>query len=136
MKRLFADTSYFIAVIAPNDLAHERAQALANQPSNLVTTAWIMSELAAYLSAPLNRELFNVLLASVRTSSTVEFIPASQEIFDLGCELYAARTDKSWSLVDCISFVVMQRNGLTDALTTDHHFTQAGFHAILAGAEK
>ena len=131
MRRVFADTSYFIAVIVPDDVAHARAQALANEQFRLVTTAWIMTELAAYLSAPDNRALFNRLLARLRTSPVVEFIPASQELFDRGTELYAARADKSWSLVDCISFHVMESEGITDALTTDHHFIQAGFKSLL-----
>ncbi len=129
MKRVFADTSYFIAAIVPNDVAHGRAKALDNQSLQLVTSAWVMSELAAYLAAPRNRPLFNRLLASLRASHSVVLIPATQELFDRGAELYAAREDKAWSLVDCISFVVMQLENLTDALTTDHHFTQAGFRA-------
>jgi predicted nucleic acid-binding protein len=136
MNRVFADTSYFIAVIVPNDVAHGRAQALAGQSLHLITTAWIMAELAAYLSLPPNRALFNGLLASLRANPGVDFVPATQELFDRGAELYAARTDKAWSLVDCISFVVMQREGLTNALTADHHFTQAGFNAVLAETGK
>lgn len=131
MKRLFADTSYFIAMIAPNDVAHRQAQVWADTPVCLVTTAWVMTELAAYLSAPPNRPLFNTLLASLRVHPAVSFIPATTEIFDRGAELYAARADKAWSLVDCMSFLVMRQEGLTDALTTDHHFTQAGFNALL-----
>jgi len=90
-----------------------------------------MTELAAYLSAPDNRPLFNRLLARLRTSPVVEFIPASQELFDRAAELYADRADKSWSLVDCISFHVMESEEITDALTTDHHFIQAGFKSLL-----
>ncbi len=136
MNRVFADTSYFIAVIVPNDVAHGRAQALAGQSLHLITTAWIMAELAAYLSLPPNRALFNGLLASLRANPGVDFVPATQELFDRGAELYAARTDKAWSLVDCISFVVMQREGLPNALTADHHYTQAGFNAVLAETGK
>jgi predicted nucleic acid-binding protein len=91
-----------------------------------------MAELAAYLSTPPNRALFGRVLASVRANPAVDFVPANQELFDLGAELYATRTDKTWSLVDCVSFVVMKREDLTDALSTDRHFTQAGFNAILA----
>jgi predicted nucleic acid-binding protein len=71
------------------------------------------------------------LLARVRTSPTFEFVPASEELFDRGAELFASRPDKSWSMVDCISFIVMRREGISDALTGDHHFVQAGFRAIL-----
>ena len=81
MRRVFADTSYFIAVIAPNDVAHERAEAFANEPLRLVTTAWIMSELAAYLSATSNRSLFNALLLQLQSSSAVDFIEANQGAF-------------------------------------------------------
>jgi uncharacterized protein len=42
-----------------------------------------------------------------------------------------SRRDKEWSLTDCISFVVMKERGLTEALTADHHFEQAGFKALL-----
>ncbi|MEX0777345.1 MAG: PIN domain-containing protein [Phycisphaeraceae bacterium] len=132
MNRVFADTSYFIAVIAPNDSRHAAAQAWSSHLPPIVTTAWVMTELAAYLSSPANRPLFNILLASMRDNPAVQFIPATQELFDRGAELYAARPDKGWSLVDCISFVVMQREGLSDALTADQHFVQAGFNALLA----
>jgi len=54
-------------------------------------------------------------------------------LFDRGCELYISRSDKEWSLTDCISFVVMRREELTDALTADRHFEQAGFSALLRG---
>jgi predicted nucleic acid-binding protein len=46
-------------------------------------------------------------------------------------DLYASRFDKAWSLTDCISFVVMEQQGIREALTGDHHFEQAGFVALL-----
>jgi uncharacterized protein len=60
-----------------------------------------------------------------------EVIPATRELFDAGCSLYARRMDKSWSLTDGISFVVMRREGLTEARSADHHFKQAGFQTLL-----
>lgn len=98
----------------------------------LVTSAWVMTELAAYLFASANRGLFTTVLSSLRDGDAADFVPATQEIFDLAAELYADRPDKAWSLVDCTSFVIMQQQGLTDALTSDHHFIQAGFTALLA----
>jgi hypothetical protein len=52
-------------------------------------------------------------------------------MLDRGLTLFSRRPDKEWSLTDCTSFVVMQQERLTDALTTDHHFEQAGFRALL-----
>jgi uncharacterized protein len=135
MTRVFADTSYFIALIASNDVAHHRAQAFAGQSLQLVTTAFVMSELAAYLAAPPNRPLFNRLLASVRSNPAIDFVPATQRLYEEAAALYASRPDKSWSLIDCSSFIVMQQ-AIADALATDHHFTQAGFNALLADPTK
>jgi hypothetical protein len=59
-------------------------------------------------------------------------MPSSNELFAAGVELYATRPDKEWSLTDCISFVVMEREGLTDALTGDRHFEQSGFKVLLS----
>ena len=46
-------------------------------------------------------------------------------------QLYETRPDKAWSLTDCMSFIVMRDGGLTEALTADHHFEQAGFTVLL-----
>ena len=61
-----------------------------------------------------------------------ELIVASDGLFRKGMELYNSRSDKDWSLTDCLSFVVMQEHGLNEALTADHHFEQAGFKALLS----
>ena len=61
----------------------------------------------------------------------MEIVPATSRDFQRGLELFAARQDKRWSLTDCISFVVMQDCGLTEMLTADRHFEQAGFSILL-----
>jgi hypothetical protein len=131
MMRVFADTSYFIALLAPNDLAHAQAIELARQSMQITTTAWVLSELAAYSSAPPNRLLVVQLIASLRANPAVKYIPPSDDLFERGLKLYASRSDKHWSLVDCISFAVMEEQGIPAALTSDHHFGQAGYQSIL-----
>ena len=64
-------------------------------------------------------------------SPFIRIIPADEELFQAGFDYFEARPDKGWSLTDCISFVVMEREQLTEALTGDHHFEQAGFTALL-----
>lgn len=58
-------------------------------------------------------------------------IPQSGRLFDEALTLYAGRLDKGWSLTDCASMAIMTRRGITEALTSDHHFEQAGFKVLL-----
>jgi predicted nucleic acid-binding protein len=61
----------------------------------------------------------------------VILIPPSLELFKRGLAFYSQRPDKDWSLTDCISFVVMEERGVTEALATDRDFIQAGFVTLL-----
>jgi predicted nucleic acid-binding protein len=67
----------------------------------------------------------------LREQPDLEIIPADDALFEAGLSLYESRSDKDWSLTDCISFVVMERQGCSEALTGDHHLIQAGFRALL-----
>lgn len=133
MSAVFADTSFFIALSHRGDIAHEQAKAalFTTIGTRLITTEWVLVELANAFSKGIGRQRFGSLLRDLRVSPTAEIIPASTELFARGCDLYFSRLDKEWSLTDCISFAVMRDRGLTDALTGDHHFEQAGFRALL-----
>jgi len=67
----------------------------------------------------------------VRSNPDIVILPCTDQLLNEGISLYAQRSDKEWTLTDCISFVVLQREGITEALTGDHHFEQAGFLALL-----
>ena len=69
--------------------------------------------------------------ADLASTSHVRIMPADEDWFRRGVALYRARPDKEWSLTDCLSFEVMRELGLQDALTSDQHFVQAGFRALL-----
>jgi uncharacterized protein len=131
MKPVFADTFYYLAVVNPADIGHAKAVAFAKSATApMVTTDWVITELADGLCAVTNRPVFARLLAIIRGGSTT-VLPFDAGLMDRGLALFAERPDKDWSLTDCISFVVMQEQGITDALTGDHHFEQAGFVALL-----
>lgn len=133
--RGFADTSWFQAILSTRDEHHEAAIAASRLPwSLLITTEFVLVELGSTFSKPDDRPDFLLIDRMVRTRDDVMLIPATSDLLQRGRELFAARPDKAWSLTDCISFVVMQEHSLTEVLTTDHHFTQAGFHALLAPA--
>jgi predicted nucleic acid-binding protein len=132
MKQVFGDAVYFIALANPKDEYHRQAVALSQRvPGSLLTTEWVLTEVGDAMSQPENRRGFHRLLELLRTRSEVEIVPASSAWFQRGCELHVRRTDKEWSLTDCISFVVMHERRLIDALTSDHHFEQAGFRILL-----
>ncbi|MBN1490061.1 MAG: type II toxin-antitoxin system VapC family toxin [Phycisphaerae bacterium] len=135
MIAVFADTFYYLALLNADDAAHERAVEASDRTSGkVVTTAWVLTEIADALAAPDRREDFLLLLRMLKDDSEVIIVPATQDLFDAGIELFAGRADKDWSLTDCISLVVMQEHGITDVLTGDHHFEQAGFVALLKRA--
>lgn len=71
------------------------------------------------------------MVGDLRVNSSVAIIDANAHNFDAGFQLYAARSDKQWSFVDCTSFAIMQSEGIVEALTGDHHFEQAGFTLLL-----
>jgi len=132
MNEIFADTFYFLALLSPSDKVSQRARAVtANQRSRLVTTAWVLTELANALCKREARAGFLETLRVLRSDPTAVIVGPEQRWFDAGLDLYSARPDKDWSLTDCISFVVMRDRGIADALTGDRHFEQAGFRALL-----
>ena len=133
MTPLFADAFFFMAVLSKSDLAHTRASAYLHPRLSrpLLTTAWVLTEVADGLAQPYHRPAVVRLLTTLRRNPSVEILPPDFDLFDRGFDLYTRRTDKAWSLTDCISFVVMTDRDLTEALTGDRHFEQAGFRALL-----
>jgi predicted nucleic acid-binding protein len=134
-NEFFLDTSYAIALASPKDAYHARAEALADQleqnRTRLVTTRAVLLEIGGALARQRYRSASVTLLDSMERDSSIEIIPLSESLYARALQLYRDRLDKEWSLTDCISFLVMQDRGLTEALTTDDHFRQAGFRALL-----
>lgn len=99
----------------------------------VVTTSYVLAELTALMNSPMRlpRSQQIKFLADLRASPWVDIVFIDPALDAVAWRLWEARPDKEWSLVDCASFVVMQRRGLTDALTSDHHFEPAGFVRLL-----
>jgi len=132
MKPTFADTSFYVAAVNPRDALHVAAAEYAEGfRGGTITTEYVLIEVGNWLARSGDREVFLKLMKEIRADDHTMVVPGSSALFERGIELYARRPDKSWSLTDCISFVVMQEHGLSDALTGDHHFEQAGFRILL-----
>lgn len=135
MSEIFLDASYAIALSSSRDHHHRRAAELAEwlEANNhrLLTTRAVVVEIGNALSRSRYRSAAVTLLHSIESDPDIEIVPLTEELYGKALQLYAARQDKEWGLTDCLSFVVMGERGLTQALTTDTHFQQAGFQTLL-----
>ena len=135
MQRLFADTFYWIALLYRRDPWHPRVTTFSNTLTDediVFTTETAFTELLAALSAagPYLRAEAVTLVEGLLNDVDVRVVEVTRAWFLEGLALYRARPDKAYSLTDCISMQVMRREGLTDVLTNDHHFTQEDFHIL------
>lgn len=134
-NEVFLDAAYAIALAAPRDQHHQEALALANQlegtRTRLITTRAVVLEIGNALAKLRYRRAAVELLNALEHDPQVEIVPLSEELYRQAIHLYQVRPDKEWGLTDCVSFTVMQERGLTQALTPDEHFQQAGFQALL-----
>jgi predicted nucleic acid-binding protein len=134
MTALFADTFFWVALADFADSSHQRALALAAKraDSRIITTDEVLTEYLSFFStasAHFRRQAAESV-ERILASSAIRVIPQSRESFLAGLQLYRARPDKGYSLVDCISMQTMRKEGRTEVLTNDRHFEQEGFQAL------
>jgi len=131
VNAVFADTYFYQALLDERDSAHANALAYSKLSRTIATTEFVLLELGNACARAEDHADFLALLAGLRASPRTRVVPLDSGLLQRGLDLFAARPDKDWSLTDCTSFVVMQDQGLTEALTADSHFLQAGFKALL-----
>lgn len=128
----FADTVFWLALVIRQDEHHARAQAWTRWISGTITTTVaVLLETANALAQPAWRSHAVKLIDHLQQRGDVAIVDLDAGLLERGWALYCARSDKGWSWTDCMSFIVMQDRGLHTALTTDQHFAQAGFRAVL-----
>lgn len=132
MTTLFADTSFYVALLNVRDVHHQRALEFLRAPTgSVVTTEFVILEVGNFMRRLTDRPYFLALLKDIEQDENSSVVTSSTELLAKGVELFRGRPDKSWSLTDCTSFAVMRERGITAALTADVHFRQAGFAAVL-----
>lgn len=136
MNRVFVDTAAWLALLNADDVWHQKARSirldLARTGYLFITTDFVLLEVADALCAPKCRKRTADFLSNVYQLKSTQVIALSQDLLHQGLKLYAERLDKDWGLTDCISFVIMQQQGLSVAFTSDKHFEQAGFTRLLS----
>lgn len=135
MKRnspTFVDTHFVVALTNERDAHHRAALALADEFEGqpLLTTTAVLLEISNALARGGKRRAIQVL-DELMTSEELTVVQLTEQLFDRAYGLYREHRDKDWGLVDCVSFVVMQEDQISDALTNDRHFEQAGFKPLL-----
>ena len=127
-QRIFVDTSFVLALINARDQYHDQAESLSYKFENslLLTTDAVLLEIGNALAKDFRQEALAVIRV-LRSSSRVEVVEIDGRLFEIGLDAYAKYDDKTWGLVDCISFIVMRENEVREVLTFDGDFVQAGF---------
>lgn len=132
MSAVFGDTSFYFALLNPADAWHKAAVVLSRELDRpVVTSKFVLLELGNALARTTSRQTFVELVEALRADSQISIVPSSARLWADGFELFGRRNDKHWSMIDCSSFAIMKDRGLSDILTSDRHFEQAGFHMLL-----
>ena len=135
MRRVFADTYYWIALLNDRDQGHAAAQTISQTlgQATIVTTQKVLSEVLTYFCEHGHhvRQTVTAFVRNILHDPAITVHPQSAQSFLGGLALYEVRPDKEYSLADCISMLAMRREAITDVLTDDDHFTQEGFTKLL-----
>lgn len=132
--RLFLDTGFVLAWFNRRDQYHEVARKLAARflsCAELWTTEAILLEIGAAFSSTDQRPIMIQLWDRFHSEPGCRLAPLDYGLLNRAMDLFRERPDKEWSLADCVSFVVMSDERLTESLSCDHHFVQAGFRALM-----
>jgi uncharacterized protein len=125
---LFVNTGYVIALINQDDLYHQQALWWADRYDRhpVITTHAVLLEIGNALSRLARQEAANII-NYFQTAPEATVVSLTPQLFNAAINLYSSYQDKTWGLVDCVSFIVMREQQVSMALSFDKHFTQAGF---------
>ena len=129
---MLLDTSGLMCLLDLRDFRHALALNFYDSAPRRLTHNYVLAELTALASVRgVPRGAALDFVADLQDDSDVEVVWVGESLHRQALNLLRARQDKTWSLCDAVSMLLMQQRGLTDALTTDHHFEQAGLRRLL-----
>jgi uncharacterized protein len=132
---VFVDSSGLYALADRRDWYHRQAREwvkrLLKAGRSLVLTDYIIDESCTLAKVRAGGDAARRLLEIVERSQGFQLRWIGTEYFDAAKVFFRQHADQAYSFTDCASFVVMHEMGLSEALTTDQHFTEAGFRALL-----
>lgn len=137
MRSLFIDTSGWGNLFDASQPFHFQATEIylsaKAEGQKIITTNYVIIELVSLLISPLRMPRGKIieLIGGLKMSPFLKIIHIDSFLDDQTWQFFQRHQDKDWSLVDCASFVIMNQLNITESLTTDHHFEQAGFARLL-----
>ena len=133
---VFLDTSGWIALLNATEPYHQPANdlwlELGQRGYRIVVTDWIIAETGNGLARTHARNQFADSINAIWQSPTVDVVIVDRSLITRAIDRYRRLSDKSWGLVDCASFAVMEDRAITEEFTSDHDFQQAGFKCLLS----
>ena len=131
MTSLFLDANFVIALEVSDDQHHnegtEHWKTLIDIPLSLVTTSYVFDEVVTFLNSRRQHDKAVRVGNNLRSAANIELVQVDEPLFYEAWSYFGQHADKTYSLTDCVSFVLMKRLGIAEALTFDKHFVQAGF---------
>jgi uncharacterized protein len=136
MRRVFADSAYWIGLRDKGDPHHARSRRIAawlvHNRYTLVVTPFIFAESHAYFCR--TPELRELIIRDFWSNALVHFEQPTFQDQTRAVEILKHQRDKSYSFADAISFVIMSRLGLNAVVTYDGHFRQFGQFVVIDGS--
>lgn len=130
----FLDTSYIIALEIANEDSHEQVLqnwlTLTFSKPFLVTTTYVFDETVTFFNSRNLHSKAVEIGKQLLESPDIKLIEIDRDLFNRGWQYFQKYQDKSYSLTDCLSFIVMEKRRIFTALTLDNHFLQAGFQKL------
>jgi predicted nucleic acid-binding protein len=129
---MFLDTSGLLSIFDVREKHHIEAIELFQKNDRRITTSYVTAELISIMIARrIRQESMLRFVRSIHDDRRIEFVWVTPEVHQSGMDLLGRRLDKTYTLCDAISFVVMEEYKLSEALTTDQHFEQQGYVRLL-----
>jgi len=130
---MFVDTSGWLCLYHKDEPEHLKAVDFYENAKTRITTNYVLAEFIPLCQTRgLNRRKTLKFVETIIANPLIEIVWIDENLHGQAFALLQKRLDKTYSLCDAVSFVVMRERGLTEALTTDKHFEQEGFIKLLS----
>lgn len=129
---MLLDTSGLLSYFDKGDARHRETVEYYGAASTKLTHSYVLAELVPLAHARgLPRRAALAYAVGILDNPEIEVVWVNDQLHRRAMSLLQARLDRAYSVCDAVSFVLMRERGITDALTTDHHFQQEGFRRLL-----